>query len=103
MHSEHNTEMSLTNICGYCLAYIGTSHQDFTWKQFYVSGIAFTEHRGFILYWLPVERQHEIPGSECSALVESYLRCRAWSQCWKLFPLVPLVVELWGAMDRTHL
>lgn len=41
MHSEHNTKMSLTNICGNCLAYIGTSHQDFTWKQLFVSGIAF--------------------------------------------------------------
>lgn len=33
MHSEHNIKMSLTNICGWCLSYIGKHHQDFTWKQ----------------------------------------------------------------------
>lgn len=104
MHSEHNTKMSLTNICGYCLAYIGTSPQDFTWKQWFVSGIAFTEHRGFILYWLPVERQREIHGNECSALFESYLRCRSWSQCHcfaeNFFLLCPWWLSWWGAMDR---
>lgn len=104
MHSEHNTKMSLTNICGYCLAYIGTSHQDFTWKQLFVSGIAFTEYRGFILYWLPVERQREICGNECSALFESYLRCRSWSQCHcsaeNFFLSCPWWLSWWGAMDR---
>lgn len=104
MHSEHNTKMSLTNICGYCLAYIGTSHQDFTWKQWFVSGIAFTEHRGFILSWLPVERQCEIHGNECSALSESHLRCRPCPQCHcfaeNFFLLCPWCLSWWCAMNR---
>lgn len=92
MHNEHNIKMSLTNICGWCLSYIGKKHQDFPWKQY----LCFSRTQGPHFLWAA----REIHSNECSSLLKLYLTCRSWSWWWCWFAenffLVSSVVELTG-------